>query len=109
MSQAREKKRQVQKFLGKVEIVIDRCKGCGFCVEFCPTAALELSSHFNVKGYHPPRVVDPDFCSGCGLCGLYCPDFAIYGHRVGPNPHFKKEGATTQGTNPEVESKETKR
>jgi 2-oxoglutarate ferredoxin oxidoreductase subunit delta len=66
---------------GSVYITIERCKGCGFCVEFCPTRVLSLSSAFNSKGYHPPHVVAAEKCSGCDLCGLYCPDFAIYGAR----------------------------
>ena len=59
----------------------ERCKGCGFCVEFCPTHVLALSSAFNSKGYHPPHVVEAERCSGCDLCGMYCPDFAIFGAR----------------------------
>lgn len=67
---------------GRVSIVVERCKACGFCVEFCPTHVLALSSAFNSKGYHPPHVVHPEKCSGCDLCGMYCPDFAIYGMKV---------------------------
>jgi 2-oxoglutarate ferredoxin oxidoreductase subunit delta len=67
---------------GRVSIVVERCKACGFCVEFCPTHVLALSSAFNSKGYHPPHVVHPEKCSGCDLCGMYCPDFAIYGTKV---------------------------
>ena len=66
---------------GAVSIVVERCKGCGFCVEFCPTEVLDLSPAFNAKGYHPPVVVKPEKCSGCDLCGMYCPDFAIFGFR----------------------------
>jgi len=87
------KRRKIQKYLGNVAVKTDRCKGCGFCVEFCPSGALELSKKFNIKGYHPPVLVDQDYCSGCDLCGLYCPDFAIFGWREGPNPNFKKKGA----------------
>jgi 2-oxoglutarate ferredoxin oxidoreductase subunit delta len=67
---------------GRVSIVVERCKACGFCVEFCPTHVLALSSAFNSKGYHPPHVVHPEKCSGCDLCGMYCPDFAIYGTKI---------------------------
>src|SRR6266496_4917446 len=66
---------------GAVSIVVERCKACGFCVEFCPTKVLELSSEFNSKGYHPPQAINPEKCSGCDLCGMYCPDFAIHGYR----------------------------
>jgi 2-oxoglutarate ferredoxin oxidoreductase subunit delta len=64
---------------GKVTINIELCKGCGFCIEFCPAGVLECSDEFNSKGYHPPRAVHPEACTGCGLCGIYCPDFAIFG------------------------------
>lgn len=81
---------------GRVSIVVERCKACGFCVEFCPTKVLALSSAFNSKGYHPPHVVAPDKCSGCDLCGMYCPDFAIYGYR---NPAPKSEDAKAEVKN----------
>ena len=63
---------------GDVHIMKERCKGCGFCVEFCPNDVLELSDKFNSKGYHPPRVVKPDRCVNCSLCQLICPEFAIW-------------------------------
>jgi len=63
---------------GIVHIIDDRCKGCGFCIEFCPQGTLELSSRTNTKGYHPPRVISDVNCVNCGLCALLCPDFAIY-------------------------------
>ena len=66
---------------GSVQIVVERCKACGFCVEFCPTHVLALSSAFNAKGYHTPYMTNPEKCSGCDLCGMYCPDFAIYGFK----------------------------
>jgi 2-oxoglutarate ferredoxin oxidoreductase subunit delta len=66
---------------GQVFIDIERCKGCGFCIEFCPSSVLVSDDGYNSKGYHPPVVDQPDACSGCDLCGLYCPDFAIYGVR----------------------------
>src|ERR1700733_10787436 len=69
---------------GRVSIVVEHCKSCGFCVEFCPSHVLALSSAFNSKGYHPPHVVAPEKCSGCDLCGMYCPDFAIYATKVTP-------------------------
>ncbi len=67
---------------GTVEIDNERCKGCGYCVAFCPQAVLALSTEFNAKGYHFPVVVHPEKCTGCNLCGMYCPDFAIYGQRL---------------------------
>jgi len=63
---------------GIVHIIDERCKGCGFCVEFCPKNLLILSSQTNSRGYHPPEVIDDHDCVNCGLCALLCPDFAIY-------------------------------
>lgn len=64
---------------GVVHIIESRCKGCGFCIEFCPNGCLKQSKRFNVKGYHPPEVVfQADYCVDCGLCSIICPEFAIF-------------------------------
>ena len=68
-----------KKVRGSVVVNADRCKGCGFCVEFCPTTALKLSEQYNQKGYHTPLLITQELCNGCNICGLMCPDFAIYG------------------------------
>ena len=67
---------------GQVGIRPEQCKGCGYCVAFCPLGVLAMSAKFNAKGYHYPEAVDPAKCTGCDLCGMYCPDFAITGKRV---------------------------
>lgn len=67
------------KATGSLVIAVERCKGCGFCIEFCPTEALKFSDQYNAKGYHPPMLIQQELCSGCNICGLLCPDFAIYG------------------------------
>ena len=36
----------------------ERCKGCGFCVDFCPREVLKMSSELNPKGYYPAVVDD---------------------------------------------------
>lgn len=74
-----------KKARGLVVIDIQRCKGCAFCVEFCPLGVLAMAAKLNAGGHHYPKVVAADKCSGCDLCGMYCPDFAIHGARV-PDP-----------------------
>lgn len=76
---------KTKKVRGVVHVDTARCKGCGFCIEFCPPRVLEFSAEFNPQGYHPPRVARPDECTGCDLCGLYCPDFAIYAEMIRVN------------------------
>jgi 2-oxoglutarate ferredoxin oxidoreductase subunit delta len=70
-----------RKVRGVVSVDIERCKGCGFCVEFCPSHVLVMSAKFNGKGYHYPELVAGKDCLACDLCGMYCPDFAIYASR----------------------------
>jgi len=72
--------------LMEVEIVVlwERCKGCGFCIEFCPRKVLDYSDKLNERGVHPPEVVRPEDCVGCGLCQDICPDLAIFVVPVGP-------------------------
>ena len=42
---------------GIVHIIDDRCKGCGFCIEFCPQDVLALSNETNARGYYPPVII----------------------------------------------------
>ena len=77
-SEAPPKTAGSRKVRGMVYVNPNRCKGCGFCIAFCPQDVLQFAAEFTPQGYHPPHLVDPDGCTGCDLCGLYCPDFAIY-------------------------------
>ncbi|HDI00895.1 MAG TPA: ferredoxin family protein [Candidatus Bathyarchaeota archaeon] len=62
----------------EVLVIWDRCKGCGFCIEFCPRGVLDYSDKLNARGARPPVVVRPEECVGCGLCQDICPDLAIF-------------------------------
>ena len=62
----------------EIHLIIDQCKGCGYCIEFCPKKVLEESSEINSKGVHPPRIADENRCIICSFCTAVCPDFAIY-------------------------------
>jgi 2-oxoglutarate ferredoxin oxidoreductase subunit delta len=63
---------------GNVRVVTERCKGCEFCVEYCPKDVLEMSREFNKKGYHFPVATQNDLCVDCDLCEMVCPEFAIF-------------------------------
>jgi 2-oxoglutarate ferredoxin oxidoreductase subunit delta len=62
----------------RITVDPDRCKGCGFCVEFCPKGALAMSQEMNAKGYLLPTAIEEGKCLGCGLCEVICPDFGIH-------------------------------
>ncbi len=66
---------------GTVFVKAEVCKGCSYCIDFCPTHSLDFSREYNAKGYHYPVLGRPEDCTGCDMCGLMCPDFAIYGAR----------------------------
>lgn len=63
---------------GEVYIEKEICKGCSFCVEFCPKNILEMSKEYNRKGYHHPRAKEDHDCIHCQLCAAICPEFAIH-------------------------------
>ena len=53
------------------------CKGCGYCIKFCPKGILEISSVRNRKGHFYPVVTDKDKCISCAFCADMCPEEAI--------------------------------
>ena len=61
----------------QVSFVEQRCKGCGYCVEFCPKKILVLSEEINDLGYHYATIQDEDKCNGCAICAMMCPDVII--------------------------------
>jgi 2-oxoglutarate ferredoxin oxidoreductase subunit delta len=61
----------------KVKLNKSLCKGCGYCIEFCPNKVLEKSDELNEKGVQLPKIAHEEKCISCGLCALLCPDFAI--------------------------------
>jgi len=75
---ARDKQRKVK---GKVEIDVQRCKGCELCAIECKEHVLALSNSINSKGYRY-IVADNDLCTGCVNCALVCPDAVITVYRT---------------------------
>jgi 2-oxoglutarate ferredoxin oxidoreductase subunit beta len=77
------------------EVIIDakRCKGCDYCVTFCPNDCIgrpgdvvgasggisaKIGSGFGSGvGYTTPVVTHPEKCTGCGVCVWMCPHWAI--------------------------------
>jgi 2-oxoglutarate ferredoxin oxidoreductase subunit delta len=69
---------KVKRPKAEIHIIKNQCKGCGFCIQFCPKDVLEESEEINERGVHPPRVIDESRCVLCGFCTSVCPDFAIF-------------------------------
>ncbi len=61
----------------RIEVDVDRCKGCGLCVLACPRQIIELGADINVKGYHYAVLIDAEQCTACKMCAVTCPDVAI--------------------------------
>jgi 2-oxoglutarate ferredoxin oxidoreductase subunit delta len=69
---------KVKPATAEIHLIKDECKGCGYCIEFCPKKVLEESDEINARGVHPPRIVDESKCLLCCFCSAVCPDFAIF-------------------------------
>lgn len=63
----------------KGRIVIERelCKGCDYCVIYCPKGVIAIDKEFNMSGYFPACVKYAEKCTGCALCAYMCPEIAI--------------------------------
>ena len=69
----------------KGDVVIDKelCKGCGLCIDACPTKILAFSTEVNQKGYLYATKIE-DNCTGCSSCATVCPDvcFTVYRKKI---------------------------
>lgn len=61
----------------KIQVMVERCKGCERCNDACPQQIVKMSRELNAKGYNFATPVDPSRCIGCRMCAISCPDSAI--------------------------------
>src|SRR3974390_3377244 len=70
-----------------VIIDVEKCKGCGLCVDSCPPGCLKLAPELSKYGVHP-ATYSGEGCTGCGACFYCCPEpGAITVYRLPPPPH----------------------
>ncbi|MEM2118657.1 MAG: 4Fe-4S dicluster domain-containing protein [Candidatus Bathyarchaeia archaeon] len=70
--------KNIRKPKAEIRIIKDQCKGCGYCIEYCPQKVFEESDEINARGVHPPKITDENKCLLCCFCTAVCPDFAIF-------------------------------
>lgn len=63
--------------MGKVEINVEACKSCQYCVISCPKKVLAVGENVNGQGYPYVVVAAPENCIGCAMCAQVCPDAVI--------------------------------
>jgi 2-oxoglutarate ferredoxin oxidoreductase subunit delta len=61
----------------RLQLDIERCKGCGLCVLYCPKGSLRMTQELNNQGNPYVEQIDPAVCNACGICFRMCPDVAI--------------------------------
>ncbi len=72
----------------KIEVMVERCKGCERCNDACPQQIVKMSPKLNAKGYNYANVVDAPRCIGCRMCAIACPDSAIEVYVAGARYEF---------------------
>ena len=63
----------VRRDRGLLRVDVDECKGCGLCVEACPSKVVRLSERLNHSGYRTALYAGAG-CTGCGICFMACPE-----------------------------------
>lgn len=60
-----------------IDLNVLLCKGCSFCVKFCPRNLLELGTERSQRGFFFPKLTEKEKCTSCGICSVVCPEGAI--------------------------------
>ncbi len=68
---------------GRWSVFPGLCKGCGLCIEKCPTKIIEWSKALGIYGTPAVRLNEADKCIACKMCQIVCPDCAISVDKVG--------------------------
>ncbi len=65
-----------ERFRGKMEHDIEKCRGCGLCAKDCPATAITMVPSTKTKTKKKPEF-RLDRCIFCGTCEAVCPANAI--------------------------------
>ena len=60
-----------------IKLNVPLCKGCSFCVKYCPKEILVLGKERSPRGFFYPAFTDESKCISCGICATICPEGAI--------------------------------
>lgn len=72
------------------------CKGCGLCLEKCPTNTITWSKSLGVYGTPSVEPQQDPACIACGICQNVCPDTAIV---IEKNAEARKEAKAEKMVN----------
>jgi len=65
--------------VGRIVVDARVCKGCGYCINFCPKKVIHFGETRNSSGYgnRVAEQIEGADCVACKTCAIVCPDSAI--------------------------------
>ncbi len=65
--------------MGRIVVDARVCKGCGYCINFCPKKVIHFGETRNSSGYgnRVAEQIEGADCVACKTCAIVCPDSAI--------------------------------